>query len=158
MGRNDRMVFQVWPDPNTSRPAAVERLTKMPVEKYWRTVRGDLFSLGVYGSMHADFIRGTKKIFPRARASCRFGWSRVARRNQKARDAGLHLLSTHAEVDSRREGALRLPGEKRVSKWLRSHKLPPRKTKQPRVKPAPFLVEYSNQCLGLSQGVNDDVF
>jgi hypothetical protein len=70
MGLNERMKFQLWPDPNTSRPAAVERLLRLPVASYWRKVRGDLFSLGVYAAMHADFLRSSSsRLPPRPRLS-----------------------------------------------------------------------------------------
>jgi hypothetical protein len=64
MGLNEKMKFQVWPDPNTAKPAAVERLLKKPVSSYWETVRGDMFSLGVYTALHADHIRTPQQKLP----------------------------------------------------------------------------------------------
>lgn len=65
MGLNDEMRFQVWPDPNTTKPAAVARLLARPVSSYWEKVRGDMFVLGVYAAAHADQIRANSSKFPR---------------------------------------------------------------------------------------------
>jgi hypothetical protein len=64
MGLNGKMQMDLWPDRNTARPASVDRLLKLPVAQYWRKVRGDLFSLGVYAGLHADFIRGHSPRLP----------------------------------------------------------------------------------------------
>lgn len=62
-----RMRMMVYPDQKSARPQAVKRLQDKPVEKYWRTVRGDLWVLGRYASSLAGRVTNDPAYGPSLR-------------------------------------------------------------------------------------------
>ncbi len=59
-----RYRMMVYPDIKSGRPAAVERLKQLPVEKYWRNVRGDLWVLGRYANSLAGRVNNDPSFGP----------------------------------------------------------------------------------------------